>query len=93
MVEDNDGLRGFLVAELSKKYEIIEAVDGETGEELARSMSPDLIISDVLMPKMNGLELCKRIKLDLHTSHIPVILLTARSSEEHKLLGYQSGAD
>lgn len=93
VVEDNEDLRGFLVAELSKKYEIVEAEDGEAGEKLAHSMSPDLIVSDVLMPKMDGLELCKRIKSDLHTSHIPVILLTARSSEEHKLSGYQSGAD
>jgi DNA-binding response OmpR family regulator len=93
VVEDNEDLRGFLVAELSRKYEIIEAADGEAGEVLARLKSPDLIVSDVLMPKMDGLELCKRIKSDLHTSHIPVILLTARSSEEHKLSGYQSGAD
>jgi DNA-binding response OmpR family regulator len=93
VVEDNEDLRGFLVTELSKKYEIIEAADGEAGVELARAKSPDLIISDVLMPKMDGLELCKHIKSDLHTSHIPVILLTARSSEEHKLSGYQSGAD
>ncbi|MFA5045362.1 MAG: ATP-binding protein [Paludibacter sp.] len=93
VVEDNEDLRGFLVAELSRKYEIIEAADGQTGLEMAQSMSPDLIVSDVLMPKMDGLELCKRIKSNLHTSHIPVILLTARSSEEHKLSGYQSGAD
>jgi signal transduction histidine kinase/DNA-binding response OmpR family regulator/ligand-binding sensor domain-containing protein len=93
VVEDNDDLRGFLVAELSGKYEIIEAADGLAGVEMAQSKSPDLIVSDVLMPKMDGLELCKRIKSDLHTSHIPVILLTARSSEENKLSGYQSGAD
>jgi len=93
VVEDNEDLRGFLVAELSRKYEIIEAADGEAGLELAQAKSPDLIVSDVLMPKMDGLELCRRIKSDLHTSHIPVILLTARSSEEHKLSGYLSGAD
>jgi len=93
VVEDNDDLRGFLVDELSKKYIVIEAADGLEGIEMAQSMSPDLIVSDVLMPNMDGLELCKRIKSNLHTSHIPVILLTARSSEEHRLSGYQSGAD
>jgi signal transduction histidine kinase/ligand-binding sensor domain-containing protein/AraC-like DNA-binding protein len=93
VVEDNEDLRGFLVAELSRKYEVFEAADGLAGLEMAQSMTPDLIVSDVMMPKMDGLELCKRIKSDLHTSHIPVILLTARSSEEYKLSGYQSGAD
>ena len=93
LVEDNEDLRGFLVDELSKKYIVIEAADGLAGIEIAQSMSPDLIVSDVLMPKMDGLELCKHIKSNLHTSHIPVILLTARSSEEHRLSGYQSGAD
>jgi Signal transduction histidine kinase len=93
VVEDNDDLRSFLVGELSKNYELIEAADGESGMELARTALPDLIISDVMMPKMNGLELCQCIKSDLQTSHIPVILLTARTSDEHKLQGYQSGAD
>lgn len=93
VVEDNEDLRGFLVAELSLNYKVIEASDGEIGEKLAHSMMPDLIISDVLMPKMDGMELCKRIKSDVNTSHIPVILLTARSTEEHKIAGYQSGAD
>lgn len=93
VVEDNDDLRHFLVEELAKHYHTIEAADGEAGVALAKTELPDLIISDVLMPKMNGLELCKQIKLDIQTSHIPVILLTARSSEEHKIEGYQSGAD
>jgi signal transduction histidine kinase/DNA-binding response OmpR family regulator/ligand-binding sensor domain-containing protein len=93
VVEDNDDLRRFLVTELSHKYEVFEAVDGEEGEILALSISPDLIISDVMMPKIDGFELCKRIKSNMHTSHIPVILLTARTSEELKMTGYQSGAD
>jgi DNA-binding response OmpR family regulator len=93
VVEDNDDLRSFLVTELSNKYEVFEAPDGEVGEDLALSKSPDLIISDVMMPKVDGFELCKRIKSNLHTSHIPVILLTARTSEELKMTGYQSGAD
>ena len=93
VVEDNDDLRRFLVTELSPKYEVFEAADGEEGEKLALSKSPDLIISDVMMPKVDGVELCKRIKSNVQTSHIPVILLTARTSEELKLTGYQSGAD
>jgi YesN/AraC family two-component response regulator len=78
---------------LSAQYQIIEAGDGESGEQNAISKHPHLIISDVMMPKMDGFELCRRIKSNLQTSHIPVILLTARSSEEHKLSGYQAGAD
>ena len=93
VVEDNDDLRRFLATELSNKYEVYEAPDGEVGEDLALSIFPDLIISDVMMPKVDGFELCKRIKLNVQTSHIPVILLTARTSEELKMTGYQSGAD
>lgn len=93
IVEDHSDLRGFLVESLSKTYDILEAADGEAGVSIAKAESPHLIISDVLMPKMNGLELCKYIKSDLQTSHIPIILLTSRTSEEHKIEGYQSGAD
>lgn len=93
VVEDNEDLRRFLVTELSHKYEVFEAANGEEGENLALLKSPDLIISDVMMPKVDGFELCKRIKSNVQTSHIPVILLTARTSEDLKLTGYQSGAD
>ncbi len=93
VVEDNDDLRRFLVTELSYKYEVFEAADGEKGEDLALSKFPDLIVSDVMMPKVDGFELCKRIKSNVQTSHLPVILLTARTSEELKMTGYQSGAD
>jgi len=93
VVEDNNDLRNFIVGELSKTYEILEAADGQIGKEIAGAASPDLIISDVLMPNMSGLELCQSIKSDVNTSHIPVILLTALTSEEHQLQGYKSGAD
>ncbi|MFC5681878.1 ATP-binding protein [Flavobacterium sp. MAHUQ-51] len=93
IVEDNEDLRRFLVAELSKKYSVYQAPDGEEGLKVALLKSPELIISDVMMPKMDGFELCKRIKSNLQTSHIPVILLTARSTEEFKITGYQVGAD
>ncbi|MDP4270583.1 MAG: ATP-binding protein [Bacteroidota bacterium] len=93
VVEDNEDLRTFLIGELAKSYDVLAAADGKAGLELAKSSQPDLIISDVMMPEMNGLELCQRIKSDLSTSHIPVILLTARTSEEHKLEGFGAGAD
>ncbi|MFL9829840.1 ATP-binding protein [Flavobacterium sp. ST-87] len=93
VVEDNEDLRSFLVNELANTYEVFEASDGEVGVDLALSKSPDLIISDVMMPKVSGFELCESIKSNVQTSHIPVILLTARSSEELKITGYQAGAD
>lgn len=93
VVEDNDELRHFLASELCKSYTVLEAEDGLKGLACARSEMPDLIISDVMMPNMNGLELCQKIKSELVTSHIPVILLTALASEGHRVSGYESGAD
>ncbi len=93
VVEDNEDLRSFLIKELANSYEVFEAANGEDGINMTLSIRPDLIISDVMMPKVNGFELCESIKSNLQTSHIPVILLTARSSEELKITGYQSGAD
>lgn len=72
---------------------IIDAPDGEKGELLAIERNPDLIISDIMMPGIDGIELCHRIKTNLQTSHIPVILLTARASDESKTMGYEAGAD
>jgi DNA-binding response OmpR family regulator/two-component sensor histidine kinase len=93
VVEDNEELRNFLVTELRKSYLVLEAANGLVAEKLAFSESPDLIVSDVMMPVMDGLELCQRVKSDVRTSHIPVILLTAKVTEEQKLSGFQSGAD
>lgn len=93
VVEDNAELRTFLVSELQKTYLVLEAADGAQAEKIAFAELPDLIVSDVMMPVMDGLELCKRIKSDVRTSHIPLILLTAKASEEHKLSGFQCGAD
>jgi signal transduction histidine kinase/DNA-binding response OmpR family regulator len=93
VVEDNEELRNFLVTELRKSYQVLEAANGLEAQKLALAESPDLIVSDVMMPIMDGLELCKHVKSDLRTSHIPVILLTAKVSEEQKLSGFQSGAD
>jgi signal transduction histidine kinase/DNA-binding response OmpR family regulator len=93
VVEDNDELRRFLVGELRAYYTVLQAEDGQVGLRLARNDMPDLIISDVMMPNMNGMELCQTIKSEVETSHIPVILLTALSSEGHRVAGYEAGAD
>lgn len=93
IVEDNQDFRHFLKEQLSETYQVIDAPDGEEGEKLAVEQNPDLIISDIMMPKVDGLELCRRIKHNVQTSHIPVILLTARSGDEAKISGYAVGAD
>lgn len=93
VVEDNREFRLFLREQLSDSYRVIDAPDGEAGEQLAIAENPDLIISDIMMPLVDGIELCRRIKTNLQTSHIPVILLTARTSDESKTMGYEAGAD
>ena len=93
IIEDNEEFRSFLAEQFSYSFHILEAADGESGEHLARSKSPDLIISDLMMPKVDGLELCQRLKKNIQTSHIPFILLTARNSDESKIEGYKAGAD
>lgn len=93
IVEDNDDLRKYLYYHLEKEYAVYEASDGMEGLEKAQEISPDLIISDIMMPGINGLELCKHIKSNPNTSHIPVILLTAKSSDSAEMEGLQTGAD
>jgi signal transduction histidine kinase/DNA-binding response OmpR family regulator/ligand-binding sensor domain-containing protein len=93
IVEDNNEFRQFLVEQLEKDYRIVQAADGEKGEQQALKTLPDLIITDIMMPKVDGVELCKRIKTNIHISHIPVIMLTARASDESKLSSYEAGAD
>lgn len=93
VVEDNQDLRKFMALRLKTNFNILEAGDGEAGVKLAEKFNPDLIISDVMMPKMDGLELCASIKNNLSTSHIPVILLTAKSSIEDQIEGLEIGAD
>lgn len=93
IVEDNTELRSFLRKSLSVKFAVITAPNGKRGFEQALDLNPDIIISDVMMPEMSGLELCARIKEDINTSHIPIILLTALSAEEHQIEGFQKGAD
>lgn len=93
LVEDNLDLQKFLYNEMSTIYNVMLAQNGDEGLLVASKNLPDLIISDIMMPVMDGLEFCKRIKGDEATSHIPVILLTAKSGVESELSGFESGAD
>lgn len=93
LVDDNDDFRTFLSSKLQEQYIILEAEDGVVGLEIALREIPDLILSDVMMPRMDGVEMSKSIKGDIRTSHIPLILLTAKSGEESKLEGLTAGAD
>jgi signal transduction histidine kinase/ligand-binding sensor domain-containing protein/DNA-binding response OmpR family regulator len=93
LVEDNEDFRFYLKDNLKNAYNILEASNGAEGWLKTRNLLPDLVVSDIMMPVMDGFELCKKIKTDKHTLHIPVILLTARFSDEQKLKGYTMGAD
>lgn len=93
IVDDNADVRRYLRGHLINKYEIREAANGKIGLEKARQEVPDLIISDVMMPDMDGFELCAAVKSDAVLNHIPVILLTAKASDESKLEGLETGAD
>jgi len=93
LVEDNKEVRTFIKNALVADYNIEESENGMEGLESAIQLIPDLIISDVMMPVMDGLELCRQIKTDERTSHIPVILLTARSAYVHQINGFENGAD
>lgn len=93
IVEDNLELRNFIKSIFSTSYKVLEAENGKQGLEIAKEQLPDLIISDVMMPVMDGIQMCKKIKSSVNTSHIPLILLTARTSETFKLEGLELGAD
>ncbi len=93
IVDDHEDFRNFISTLFKNSFRVITANDGETAHALVLEKLPDLIISDVMMPKMDGFELCRLIKEDIRTSHIPVILLTAKASDESKYSGIEAGAD
>jgi DNA-binding response OmpR family regulator len=93
VIEDNADLRHFIAGFLSENYQVIEAENGLEGYQKALETLPDLIISDVMMPGLDGVSLCEKVKKDERTSHIPIILLTAKADTESKVNGLQTGAD
>lgn len=93
IIDDNNGMRAYLRSILEDRYNVSEAADGRQGLEKARREVPKLIVCDVMMPVMDGLEFTRQLKEDIATSHIPVVLLTARSLPEQREKGYETGAD
>jgi len=93
IVEDEKDMREFLKESFEKYYNVIAAIDGVEGLKFATKRIPDIIISDVMMPRMDGYELCKKLKTDIRTSHIPIILLSAKGDSKSKLTGVEFGAD
>ncbi len=93
IVEDNPDVRSYIRQHLVSSFQIIEAINGQEGVDKTLEHQPDLVISDVMMPKKNGYEVCHALKTDPRSSHIPVILLTAKAALEEKLVGLETGAD
>ncbi|GAA3605552.1 two-component regulator propeller domain-containing protein [Flavivirga amylovorans] len=93
IVEDNVELRDYLKQELSNQYKVLLASNGKAGIKIARESFPDVIITDVIMPEMSGFEFCKIIKTDTSTSHIPLLMLTAKATIENRIEGIENGAD
>ena len=93
VIEDNEDLRNYIKEILEGEYRILEASEGRTGINIAFTMMPDLILTDIMMPDLDGIKLCSQLKNDERTSHIPVIMLTAKTSIDDKIEGLKSGAD
>ncbi|HVO73336.1 MAG TPA: ATP-binding protein, partial [Ignavibacteriaceae bacterium] len=93
IIEDNSDMRLYIKNEFKDSYKVTEARNGITGIEKALEIIPDAIICDVMMPGIDGYEVCRKLKQDEKTSHIPILMLTAKSSEQHTIEGFESGAD
>ncbi|MFV0591596.1 MAG: two-component regulator propeller domain-containing protein [Draconibacterium sp.] len=93
VIDDDEKIRDYLTGELSDAYRVISAADGKHGYELLMEEKPGLVVSDIMMPEMDGITLCKKIKSNVQTSHVPVILLTALSRDENRAEGIETGAD
>ncbi|MBN1187929.1 MAG: response regulator [Bacteroidales bacterium] len=93
IVEDNEELKSYLKGMFEENYNILLAANGEEGLEITKKETPEIIITDIMMPKMNGIEFCRKVKSDVNISHIPVIMLTAKNFEEDEIEGLHSGAD
>ena len=93
IIEDNEDLRKYIKDSLTNEYNILEAENGKTGINIAFTMMPDLIVTDIMMPDLDGIQLCNRLKNDERTSHIPVIMLTAKATTDDRVAGLKSGAD
>ncbi|MGD2086115.1 MAG: response regulator [Candidatus Aminicenantes bacterium] len=93
VVEDNSDMRRLMATLLEKHFIVVEAEDGKEGIAAAKKIIPDIIISDIIMPELDGVQLCQELKNDINTSHIPIILLTARATEKDIIRGLEAGAD
>ncbi len=93
VVEDNADIRQYIADTFSDDFRILQAANGEEGVQMAIEHTPDIIVSDIMMPRKNGIELTRELKSDIRTSHIPIILLTAKDTDDEKEEGYDSGAD
>lgn len=93
IIDDNEDIRSYVHGLLHSEYTVVEAANGSEGIRKAMKYVPDLIISDVMMPGIDGVECCRRLKSELQTCHIPIMLLTACSLDEQRIQGYDGGAD
>ncbi|MFW5656072.1 MAG: hybrid sensor histidine kinase/response regulator transcription factor [Bacteroidota bacterium] len=93
IIDDNPDIREFIKTQFESEYQIFQARNGKEGWDIALEQIPDIIIADVMMPVINGTDLCRRLKADERTSHIPIIILTALASPDHQLAGIDAGAD
>lgn len=93
VVEDNADIRQYILDSFCDDFQVLQAQNGQEGVQMAEEYVPDIIVSDIMMPKLNGIQLTRQLKDDIRTSHIPIILLTAKNTDEDKEDGYDSGAD